>query len=452
MPHITTIVDPPVFLQAVRARLARFDGERCVFGRARARFDQPATNDAVAILSVKRDESARAESALRAYREELRSGSDPSKLRVLSWQFGFSSAKSDAELERAARDRVELAAQNHEHTYSSREEILCTLSADSERAPQCEALAQREHDRGRWLHAQAWRAAARWLGSDALPSHWSNRDDEDPRPQRARSQPSPTFREQPWRQRHWLAWDAKNYGITDVPTLLLASDDESFCVRARAYRSLGQVGHCAAVFALREALRDPHPFARAQAARSLGWLGDAGAVAPLLVRARRDGDDEVRRASSDALARIVALWEFWGEWPAILSSDTKTRDVAAKLRLIGAFGAVDLPRDDAPSCGKPSQRIAGTRYEYNAYFDDAQREHDAQRNAANDRAKLPSRIDDALERNDTRALAALCAAVSMLDATECEPRLRALSTHTESAIAFHAARALRIMRRAPSII
>ncbi|MFO0559013.1 MAG: HEAT repeat domain-containing protein [Polyangiales bacterium] len=443
MPHITTIVDPAMFLQAVRSRLARFEGDRCALGRASARCDLAVRSDPGRTRAV---EEEKGRVALAAFRAARRAATDPSTLRALSWQHGLSAAQTDEELDRAARAKVELSVQNDEHTYSTREAVLCTF-ADS--IDECEALAQRELDRGRWLHAQAWRSAARWLGGTRSVTDLDFAGRDDPRPERARAQPSPTFRTQPWKQRHWLAWDAKNDGITDLPTLLLASDDESFVVRARAYRSLGQAGHLAATFALREGLRDPHPFARAQAARSLGWLGAAMAVGPLLVRAKRDSDDEVRRAASDALARIIALWEYWGEWPEILASRAKTASVAAKLRLVGAFGAVELPVPDAPRCGKPSVRVAGVRYEYRSYFEDAQREHDAQRNAGNDRSKLGARIDDALARNDTRALAALLAAVSTLGASECDARVAELCEHAESAIAFHAARTRRLRSAQP---
>jgi hypothetical protein len=443
VPHITTIVEPAVFLTIVRARLARFDGDRCVFGRAHARFDVPALVDLDRARAIEHEKAQR---QLAAFREARRGADDPAKLRVASWSHGFSWERSDDELEREALARAELAAQNNEHMYSTREAVLCSIAGT---ADECEALARREFDRGRWLHAQAWRAAARWLGARCSPGEWSFGDRPDPRPERARSQPSPTFRAQPWKQRRWLTDNGNNDGIAELPTLLLAADDESFIVRASAYRALGRAGHLAAVFALREGLRDPHPFARAQAARSLGWIGDASAVAPLLVRAKRDADDEVRRAASDALARIIALWERWGEWPEILASRAKTEAVAAKLRLVGAFGAVELPVADAPRCGKPSARIAGVRYEPEGYLDEAQREHEAQLNAGNDRSKLATRIDDAVDRNDTRALASLLAAVSALGARECDARVAALCEHSESAIAFHAARAMRLRAAQP---
>ncbi len=442
MPRITDIVDVPVFLAVVRQRLARGLGERCVFGRSHidaARPHQPSIESARA--AAQRD----ADRAMASVRDALARPHDPSLLRAVSWQYGFSSAASEAQLVEAARARVELATQNHEHTYSTSAHRLATLAPRDEARAACEAIAEAQLAEGRWLQAQAWRAAAFSLGAERRPDA-IDFDGDDPRPARAREQPSTRFRAQPWRQRHWLAWDCKNYGITDVPTLVAEAHDESFSVRARVYRSLGQVGHPAAVFTLRDALEDAHPFARAQAARALGWLGDAGAVEALLGRARRDMDEEVQRASRDALARIVALWEHWGEWPAILSSPSKLAQVAQRFRLIGAFGAVDLPVDDAPSCGRESERVHGHRYDYNHYFEDAQREHEAQANAGNDRAKLGARIDDALDRNDTRALGSLCAAVSALGADECEPRLRALSTHSERAVAFHAARALRASR------
>jgi HEAT repeat protein len=117
---------------------------------------------------------------------------------------------------------------------------------------------------------------------------------------------------------HWMAWHwGKQVSGVHIPSLLAHDHIESLSIRTRIYRSLGQVPHQASAVALREALDDPHPFARAQAARSLGWLGDPLAVERLgsLVE---DKDSDVRRTSKLAIERIVGYWTLFGQWHATI--------------------------------------------------------------------------------------------------------------------------------------
>src|SRR5262249_26873757 len=117
---------------------------------------------------------------------------------------------------------------------------------------------------------------------------------------------------------HWVAWSwGKHHSGLHIPSLLAHDHVESFTIRTRIYRSLGQVPHQASAAALREGLDDPHPFARAQAARSLGWLSDPLAVERLepLVH---DNDTDVRRTAKLAIERILGYWTLFGQWQQTL--------------------------------------------------------------------------------------------------------------------------------------
>jgi hypothetical protein len=120
------------------------------------------------------------------------------------------------------------------------------------------------------------------------------------------------------RPTHWDAWHwGKRRGGQHIASLLAHDHLESFMMRTRIYRSLGQVPHQASAAALREALHDPHPFARAQAVRSLGWLCDPLAVERLQPLAE-GGDGDVRRTAKRAIQRIVGYWTLFGEWQETL--------------------------------------------------------------------------------------------------------------------------------------
>lgn len=444
MPRVTEIVDPPVFSKAVRARIARFDGERATFAPSVQPPERPITDRAIAALEA--HYQSQAERVIARYEHALATR-DHNAARELAARYEptWTSALSVERLAASVRDEATLHAQNHEHTLCTSALWSALLGPEEALRAALEAAADRAAHEGWWLRAQAFRAGARWLGATQWPDALRF-DGVDPRPQRARTQPDPAWRALDPIARRWHIERAEGARLAALPSILAHAADESFLVRAQAYRSLGRVGHPAGIVAVRAGLRDAHPFARAQAARSLGWLGDAGSVSALWMLARRDMDEETQRASRDALARILVFWEYWGEWPAVLSDRARVATVAERLRAMGAFGAVQLPVERAPSCGRPSLRIQGHRYEPSAYDDEATRELDAQRNAGNAPDQLLSRIDDALARNDLRAFALCAAAVSMQRAFDCEPRLRSLCAHDERSVAFHARRACDALR------
>lgn len=444
MPRVTDIIDPPVFLRSVRARLARYDAERAVFAPSVHAPERPWIEREITALEA--HYQSQAERVIARYERALATD-DRAAAREIAARYepSWSGALSVERLAAAVRDEATLHAHNDEHTLATRDIWSALLGPDDALLAALEASAERAVAQGRWLRAQAFRAGAMWLGGARWPDELRF-DGVDPRPQRARAQPDPAWRSLDPLARRWHAERAESGRLTALPSLIAHAADESFLVRAQAYRSLGRVGHPSAIVAARAGLGDPHPFARAQAARSLGWLGDAGSVASLWRVAKRDPDEETQRASRDALSRILVLWEHWGEWPALLSDRRRVAALAERLRVMGAFGAVRLPLDGAPSCGKPSARIAGHRYDPSDHHEDASREHEAQRNAGNAPDRLLARLDDALARNDLRAFANCAAAASMLRALECEPRLRALRAHDEPSVAFHARRACAALR------
>jgi HEAT repeat protein len=124
------------------------------------------------------------------------------------------------------------------------------------------------------------------------------------------------FKSKSFSDRHWAAWAMKT-GATAafVPALLANASEESFSIRARIYRSLGQRPHPASIQCLQEGTLDPHPFARAQAVRSLGWIGDPSRLDRLVELREADPDDEVRRAARKALERIGWYWLGYGRSP-----------------------------------------------------------------------------------------------------------------------------------------
>jgi hypothetical protein len=160
-------------------------------------------------------------------------------------------------------------------------------------------------ERADMMEASAAAAAATWLDPAAKP-----------RARAIRARHGSIVADEPSSKppSHWQAWAwGKRRGGQHIPSLLAHDHVESFRIRTRIYRSLGQVPHQASAAALREALDDPHPFARAQAARSLGWLCDPLAVERLQPLAE-GGDGEVRRTAKRAIQRIVGYWTLFGEW------------------------------------------------------------------------------------------------------------------------------------------
>lgn len=127
--------------------------------------------------------------------------------------------------------------------------------------------------------------------------------------------------------RHWMAWSmAQGISQNYVPALLDYSCDENFSLRTRIFRSLGQRPNPFSILCLQEATNDPHPFARAQAIRSIGQNCDPTFVDELISVANEDSSAEMRRVAKKALQRIVAFWEFYGEWKSILESEEKIKE------------------------------------------------------------------------------------------------------------------------------
>lgn len=309
------------------------------------------------------------------------------------------------------------------------------------------ALAAVHEAAGRYYQANAALAVAQWL---ALAAPEADRvaagiDEQLARrpaalPAALRGQPRAGFRDEPVHYRHWRAWDMKTRGMLDVPALIAYACDESFWVRARIYRSLGQQPMLASAPVLLEGLGDPHPFARAQAARALGWLAVPFAVDRLRALADTDDDREVQRAARQAGERIAAFWVLYGT-PCGPSARARF-DAAQKLAARGLLGAAGeyltwaddagiprpaydaLARDLAPHALTPG---LVTR-DYNAYVREAE---------ANEAAL--ERTDPAREPDDMRALYAVSRH------RRCAARAADLAG-APGAVGWNARRALRALR------
>jgi hypothetical protein len=307
----------------VHTRLAAYPGDHRLYQNHIPR--KPLTFDAYRDAVVAEMERRRERKL-----EELRDPPSPRLLRIVSWQYGFTAALDGKGVERGLADGIFLELQRFDAGYLSsdvwRRQMIHT--ADS-----WLGLAADHEGRARLIEANAALAAATWLDPDL-----THRADEiraarphDRLPDRLVEQPRPGFRATGWGHRHWLAWDMKNYGRLDVPSLIAYACDENFSVRARIYRSLGQQPHAAAVPVLREGTLDPHPFARAQACRALGWISDPTVVGRLREVATRDRSPDVRRAAVQAFQRIVGYWTFYGEWPALVKDREGLSDRLAEL-------------------------------------------------------------------------------------------------------------------------
>lgn len=245
---------------------------------------------------------------LKAKRESLGEPVAEGMLTIQSWQDGLTGAQDLSAVERAGRDAWFIGRQGWRDRFVTSAQFRDALAAlDS--AERWIAIAEQSLCEGWYLQANAAFAAARWLDPSVKRPEW-----DDWLPARFRAQPSTSFAKEPFMQRHWLAWDMKNYGILDVPTLLEATRDPNFSVRTRVFRSLGQVPHPAAIAALREGMSDPHFFARGQAIRSLGRVADPGIQDELMRLADDDPDVEVRRTARLAAERIAGFWFYFGQW------------------------------------------------------------------------------------------------------------------------------------------
>lgn len=268
--------------------------------------------------------------------KDLRTPPDPQLLTLKSWQFGFTGAEGDDDVARSLRDGVFLALQNWRRDWLSSASWRASLAAFDR--PDLWISQARELERdGLLIDAGACLAAARWLDPTTAPEIAAILEARDPQlPRRLRDQPAADFPARGFANRHWHAWDMKNYGRLDLPTLLRWSCDRNFSVRARIYRSLGQRPHPAAIQALHEGTHDPHFFARAQAVRSLGWCADPTSIDHLRRLAADDPHPEVRRTAARTVERIVGFWTHYGEWNAI------TADPARVLATARAFADQNL--------------------------------------------------------------------------------------------------------------
>jgi hypothetical protein len=318
-------------LQAlVAAKLAAYEGEYFLFAQY-ARFPRVDPPFAAYREQVIAEMSRRLGATLMAQRTPP----DPELISIKSWQFGFTDAQGDEGAARGFRDGVFLKLQNYCGDYlASRRWRDCLAAFD--RPERWIEVGRGLEEEGWIVDANACFAAARWLdpaSEPAIAASVAGRDASLPR--RLLVQPDPEYPGLKFSDRHWRAWDMKNYGRLDVPTLLRWECDRNFSVRARIYRSLGQRPHPAAIQALHEGTHDPHPFARAQAVRSLGWCADPNAVARLEALAREDPHPEVRRVAAKAAQRIAGFWRFYGEWNAIAGSKARVLAVARELADVG---------------------------------------------------------------------------------------------------------------------
>lgn len=314
----------------------------------------------------------------------------PNVCTIKSWQYGFTAADDRDQAARARDDTIYIGLQSYRCARLSGAEWRRFLDAGDDPGRWL-ALAREDEAEGKVVRANACIAAARWLDPEGTREEVASivAARSGPLPARVRNQPDPTWRRERFGQRHWLAWDMKNYGQIDVPSLIAGACDENFSVRARVYRSLGQVAHPAALHCLLEGTYDPHFFARAQAARSLGWCSHPRAIQRLSEMATDDVDGEARRSAEKARQRIVAYWRHFGEWSRLFSDPVA---MEAAVRALADDGLVEAARDfvayvhgRTPEARALHQRLEPRsrsaeqleRRRYGYWFPDARRDEDS---------------------------------------------------------------------------
>lgn len=314
----------------VAERLAAYEGEYFLFAQY-ARFPRVDPPFAAYREQVVADMARRYGATLMAQRTPP----DPQLVSIKSWQFGFTDAQGDDGAARSVRDGLFLSLQNYRGDYLSSSRWRACLAA-FDRAERWVAFGRELAEMGWIVDANACFAAARWLDPAVEPAIAAVVAGWDPSlPKRLLAQPDAEYPGLKFSDRHWRAWDMKNYGRLDIPTLLRWACDRNFSVRARIYRSLGQRPHPAAIQALHEGTHDPHPFARAQAVRSLGWCADPVGVGRLQQLASEDPHPEVRRTAAKAAQRIAGFWRFYGEWNQVAGSSARVLAVARELADVG---------------------------------------------------------------------------------------------------------------------
>lgn len=336
---------------------------------------------------------------------------------IQSWQYGFTAADDRDQSARARDDTIYIGLQSYRCARLSGAEWRRFLDAGDDPGRWL-ALAREDEAEGKVVRANACIAAARWLDPegtrDEVASIGAAR--RGPLPARVRSQPDPSWRRERFGQRHWLAWDMKNYGQIDVPSLIAGACDENFSLRTRVYRSLGQVAHPAALHCLLEGTYDPHFFARSQAARSLGQCSHPRAVPRLTEMATDDADGEVRRSAEKARQRIVAYWRYFGEWSRLLSDGSS---MESAVRTLVDDGITEAARDFVMRIpGRtPEARALHERFEepdlseqqarerrYDYWFGDAKRDEETIAAATDTDEELASAISGEDREARRRAL------------------------------------------------
>jgi HEAT repeat protein len=324
-------LDPHAVRALVRDRLDRYAGDFLLSALWRGPLTLP--DPAAYRAQVTAEMAAQHGRTLAA----LATPPEPGLIRIKSWQYGFTDAASSPEADRALCDALFLALQAYPPDYRSSADWRAGLEALDQPARWL-AHAGRAEAAGRLVEANAAIAAARWLDPAADAAEILAAREVDGLPARFAAQPDASYAALPLGKRHWRAWDMKNYGLLDLPTLIAHACDASFSIRTRIYRSLGQQPHPAAIQVLQEGTLDPHWFARAQAVRSLGWIRDPSFIDRLRTIALRDGNAEVRRTARLALERIVGYWRCHGEWNEIAGAPARALDVIRALVADGMAG------------------------------------------------------------------------------------------------------------------
>ncbi|HEY0190398.1 MAG TPA: hypothetical protein VGC42_04700, partial [Kofleriaceae bacterium] len=162
------------------------------------------------------------------------------------WRLAVADPRDDDAADRNFAFGLEVAIQRYDDWLTPAARWRAELAAPFD-ADHWLALAAEHEAAGRCYQANAALAAARWLApaapdrervaarAEALVA-----DRDAALPAALRGQPRGGFRDEPVHYRHWRAWDMKTRGMLDVPSLIAYACDESFWVRARIYRSLGQ--------------------------------------------------------------------------------------------------------------------------------------------------------------------------------------------------------------------
>ncbi|MDF1666600.1 MAG: HEAT repeat domain-containing protein [Planctomycetota bacterium] len=256
--------------------------------------------------------------------------------------------------------------------------------------------------------------------------------------------------------RHWSCWAMKGPSShLYVPFLIGYSCDENFAVRARIYRSLGQLAHPASVLCLREGVRDPHPLARYAAVVALGEVADFSFVAELVTIAKEDPVRRIRSAALRSLHRIEAYWRFFGSWRQIFRSSEKERSVVEELISQGLllldwdlrFGDADDPEDTIyPKVSSETMPFRADFRRIKANNSESKTLESMIRRSEASAKSVPESIHCMriqLNSRDTDAVSlALCQA-SYHDHQELEADVEKLAESSSVSVQWHARRALR---------